>query len=453
MDTPRSPAARSAAFLAELGDIPRAEDPALLRQKSRDFHWFSPVLKQALEGARADLLLLPRSAEELERIASACARHRVPLTLRGGGTGNYGQCVPLSGGVVVETAGLERILSLRPGAVRAEAGIRLQAINDAARPQGWELRLYPSTVRSSSLGGFLAGGAGGVGSCMWGILAQPGNVLSATVLTVEETPRRIELAGPELRLLLHGYGTTGILLEAEVPLAAAHQWIECVFAFPRFAEAARFGRTLVEQNGIVKREVASIAWPGATHFRPIAEVVPEGAALVLASLADISVPAARALLAETGGEECLALDAAACAARGMPPVYEFGWNHATLSALRARGGRGVTYLQVGLPPGGEIAMIEAIMAALPGEVVPQCEWVRLGATVTCFGLHLVMTDSIPRLREIEAVYRSLGATLKDAHAWDVEHGDPQPVHAEMAAFRRRVDPFGLLNPGKLLSAG
>lgn len=452
MDAPDCPAALTEAFLSDLGDIPRTADPALLRQKSRDFFWFSPVLKQALDRCRADLLLMPRTAAEVEQIAAACARHRVPLTPRGGGSGNYGQCVPLRGGVVMETAGLDRILSLRPGAVRAEAGIRMESINAAARPTGWELRLYPSTVRTSSLGGFLAGGAGGVGSCMWGVLAQPGNVLAATVLTVEETPRRIGLSGPDLRLLLHGYGTTGILLEAEVPLGPAHRWIECVFAFARFADAARFGRTLVEQNGIVKREVASIAWPGAAHFRQIAGVVPQGAALVLASLADVSVPAARQLLAATPGEELLALDEEAREARGIPPVHEFGWNHATLNALRARGGKGVTYLQVGLPPGEEIGMTEALMAALPGEIVPQCEWVRLGATVTCFGLHLVMTDSIPRLREIQAVYRSLGATLKDPHVFDVEHGDPAPVHAEMAAFRRSVDPHGLLNPGKLLSA-
>jgi FAD/FMN-containing dehydrogenase len=452
MDGTTSPGWNRAAFLADIAGIPTADDPALLRLKSRDFYWFSPVLKQALDSCRADLLVLPRDEDDVLRIAAACARHRVPLTPRGGGTGNYGQCVPLHGGVVMEMAGLDRIISLRPGAVRAEAGIRMEAINEAARPTGWELRMYPSTVRTSSLGGFLAGGAGGVGSCMWGILAQPGNVLSATILTVEETPRRLTLSGQDLRLLLHGYGTTGILLDAEVPLGPAHAWVECVFAFAGFADAARFGRTLVEQNGLVKREVATIAWPGATHFKQIAPLVPEGATLVLASLADVSVPAARALLAATPGQELLALTEAERVARNIPPVYEFGWNHCTLNALRARGGRGLTYLQVGLQPGREIEMIEALTARLPGEIVPQCEWVRLGATVTCFGLHLILTDSIPRLREIEAIYRETGAKLKNPHVFDVEHGDPQPVHAEMAAFRRETDPYRLLNPGKLLTA-
>ena len=36
-------------------------------------------------------------------------RHGVPLTVRGAGTGNYGQCVPLDGGVVMLTTGLQRI--------------------------------------------------------------------------------------------------------------------------------------------------------------------------------------------------------------------------------------------------------------------------------------------------------------------------------------------------------
>jgi FAD/FMN-containing dehydrogenase len=440
------------AFFAELGDVPRTDDPAALRLKSRDFCWFSPVLKQDLSEACADLVVMPRDQDDVARVAAACARHRVPLTPRGGGTGNYGQCVPLHGGVVMEMGGLDRIVSIRPGAVRAEAGIRMAAINEATRPSGWELRMYPSTVRTSSLGGFLAGGAGGVGSCMWGILAQPGNVLSATILTVEEAPRRIEVVGGDLRLLLHGYGTTGILLEAAVPLAAAHEWIECGFAFDDFAEAARFSRHVVEQNGLVKREVATIAWPGATHFKQIAPLVPQGATLVLASLADIALPAARAALAGTRGKELFALTDAERAVREIPPVYEFGWNHCTLNALRARGGRGLTYLQVGLPAGQEIEHLAALKERLGDEIVPQCEWVRLGATVTCFGLHLIMTDSIPRLREIEAIYRAMGAKLKNPHVFDVEHGEPQPVHAEMAAFRRETDPYGLLNPGKLLSA-
>src|SRR5262249_49744442 len=86
----------------ELSDIPILDDPGSLRMRSRDFFWFSPILRPALEDKRADLVVLPRDKADVMRVAAACAKHRVPLTVRGGGTGNYGQAVPLAGGVVLD---------------------------------------------------------------------------------------------------------------------------------------------------------------------------------------------------------------------------------------------------------------------------------------------------------------------------------------------------------------
>ena len=85
---------------ADLSGLTVADDAPTLRMASRDFFWFSPVLKQELEGKVADLVVTPATKDELRRVASACARHRVPLVIRGGGTGNYGQAVPLAGGGV-----------------------------------------------------------------------------------------------------------------------------------------------------------------------------------------------------------------------------------------------------------------------------------------------------------------------------------------------------------------
>ena len=60
--------------------------PAALAQAGTDYHWYSPVLKRRLAGRRPDLLVRARSLDDVQRVAGACARHRVPLTVRGGGT-------------------------------------------------------------------------------------------------------------------------------------------------------------------------------------------------------------------------------------------------------------------------------------------------------------------------------------------------------------------------------
>src|SRR5690606_15719286 len=100
------------------------------------------------------------------------------LTVRGSGTGNYGQVVPLQGGVVLDMSGFKQFLWARQGAARAQAGIRLTEFEKETRATcGMELRCMPSTYRSATLGGLFGGGFGGIGSVNHGPLAAPGNVL------------------------------------------------------------------------------------------------------------------------------------------------------------------------------------------------------------------------------------------------------------------------------------
>src|SRR4051812_49503648 len=52
---------------------------------------------------------------------------------------------------------------------------------------------YTTLFRSATIGGFVGGGSGGIGSINYGGLREPGNILCARVVTVEEAPRVIEL--------------------------------------------------------------------------------------------------------------------------------------------------------------------------------------------------------------------------------------------------------------------
>ena len=82
-------------FRAALAGLELIDHPVQLRLRSRDFYWYSPILRRALDGKAADLIVVPQSVEEVVRVSAACARFGVPLVVRGGATGNYGQCVPL----------------------------------------------------------------------------------------------------------------------------------------------------------------------------------------------------------------------------------------------------------------------------------------------------------------------------------------------------------------------
>ena len=122
---PALPTSLRAELLALLGPEHFIEGGESLATLSQDYNWYSPVLKPQLEALRADAIARPGSVDELRALVAACFRAGVALTARGGGTGNYGQCVPLHGGVVVDLTRLTRLHSVAGGVVRAEPGVRL----------------------------------------------------------------------------------------------------------------------------------------------------------------------------------------------------------------------------------------------------------------------------------------------------------------------------------------
>ena len=80
------------------------EQKQIVKQKSRDFFWYSPVLKRELEAVTADVVVSPTSEAEVRTILAAAYKLGIPVTPRGAGTGNYGQAMPLMGGVLLNLA-------------------------------------------------------------------------------------------------------------------------------------------------------------------------------------------------------------------------------------------------------------------------------------------------------------------------------------------------------------
>ncbi|MDW8444180.1 MAG: FAD-binding oxidoreductase [Acetobacteraceae bacterium] len=262
------------ALLADLGAIETETDHAVVRLKSRDFFWFSPILKAELEGRRGDLVIRPRSESEVLAALAACVRHRVPITPRGGGTGNYGQAVPVAGGAILDLTAMDRMLALEDGIAEVEAGATLMQIDAWARGLGWELRLWPSTKRMATIGGFVAGGGAGVGGVAWGTLRERGNLAGVTIATAEATPRLIPLDGNEAAQANHAFGTTGVITRVRIPLAPAVAWRDLAVAFASFDHAARFGLALGLSDGIAKKLCSVMEWPLPSFFRGLDELVP-----------------------------------------------------------------------------------------------------------------------------------------------------------------------------------
>lgn len=440
-----------AALKARLGDIRTEDNPALVRQKSRDFYWYSPTLKRQLDAVNGDIVAFPTSEEEVLRVLAACFALAIPVTPRGAGTGNYGQAMPLAGGLVLDLSGLDKVLEIAPGRVRAQAGAIIADIDAACAANGQELRLHPSTYRTASIGGFIAGGSGGVGSISWGGLRDLGNIISLRVATMEAEPRLLDLSGEEVQKIAHAYGTNGIILEVEMPLAPAYGWIEAIVGFDDFAEAAAYANALGEQDAILKKLLSVIAAPvPQDYFLRHRKYLPDGMHAVLVMVAPIARAAFEGFTARWCGRMLFRSDHLSTEeARGLPPLYELSWNHTTLRALRVD--PAITYLQTLYPFPDQLLLVERVHALLGAEVPAHLEFVRFDGKVTCFGLPLVRFTSEDRLAEIIALHEGLGIPVFNPHRYTLEEGGMKQTDAAQLAFKREADPEGLLNPGKMIA--
>ena len=429
-----------------------------LETLSKDFYWYSPVLKRQLDDKRAEIIARPASLNELRVTIATCCRARVPVVTRGAGTGNYGQCVPLHGGVVIDLGRLDRIHEITAdGVVRAEPGARLGTIETQARAAGWELRCMPSTWVKSSLGGFFCGGSGGIGSITWGGINAPGNVKSITLLSCEETPRTLHLTEQDCVRALHTYGTTGIMVEIEMRLAPKVDYDQLIFSSADWAMLINWTDQAANRSEWRKRLVTQFEWPIPSFFKPLQKHFTPGEHVSFL------------LVERTQADEIIA----SAAATGLPCVYrtpfsdpprppyitDYTWNHTTLWAMKAD--PAYTYLQAGFGKNFR-EQFALLQSKFPGEILFHLEWVagnskmmrdkvglHAGENVGLGGIPLVRFTTEARLQEIIHYCDEIGVFIANPHTYFLEEGGRHPNIAEKRALKTELDPHGLLNPGKM----
>jgi len=432
-------------FLSAVGDVPVTTDMQRVRLRSRDYFWYSPVLNKQLHGKSADVVATPRNEADVIRVAAECAKRRIPLTPRGAATGNYGQAVPLEGGVLLDLTDMTRIEWQEPGLIRCEPGLKMNDLDAATRPNGFELRMHPSTKRMATIGGFVAGGSGGVGSVNYGGLREPGNILAARVVTLEETPRVLELRTDAAQKVNRAYGTTGIITALEMPLAPAWPWIDVIVTFDDFFDAMRFGYDVALADGVVKKLITPMIWPIPQHFNTLKAYCPDGKSVIFAMIAEQSLESFKAMLGTRG---TITLVQPHDDSAGKEPLYEYTWNHTTLQWLKQD--RSITYLQCLFPHDRVIESVREMAEMFPDEVLPHTEFIRFGGRMTCSALPIVRYTTEERLNEIIALHESHGVFIANPHVYTLEDGTRhKSTGADQLGMKAEADPYGLLNPGKM----
>jgi hypothetical protein len=431
-------------FIRDLGEVPATTDPRTIRTKSRDHYSLSPLLQKTLAGLQAEMVVSPRSKQEVLAVAKAAYARDVALTPRGAGTANYGQSVPLRGGAMLDLSGLSGIVWIRDGSVRALAGTRIEDIEAAVRETGQELRFFPTTRRQATIGGFVAGGTGGVGSITWGVLRDRGNIIALEACSVEAEPQVVELRGKDTRLLQHGYGTNGIITEVEMALAPARQWIELLVAFDDYPGAIRHALTIGTETGLVKKLASAYEWPIGQWLAPFAPYVPDGKSIVMAMIDTASIELYHELVTEAGGR--ILTQAPEGQGPYGRPMHEFAFGHTTLQ------------VQKSMP---RLTEVEGFFRSsdLEGQVLRVYERLRhtgplrlevrrWEGDLVCSGSTFIAFENEEQVEDVVRMMREEGIRVANPHASNVRGVGKKEIGPEDIAFKQRMDPKGLLNPGR-----
>ena len=439
-----------AALAACLGSPDRViTQPQTVQRLSRDFYWYSPVLKPLLDDKVAEAVVQPQSTTEVLRVLTACFERRIPVTARGAGTGNYGQAVPLHGGLVLDLSGMDRIEEITAdGIATCGPGTRLGTLETTARAAGWELRCYPSTVAKASVGGFLGGGSGGIGSVSHGGLRDFGTVRAIEVVTMEALPRIVLHEGEAVHEVLHAWGTNGVITRIWLSLTPAVEWAQCVAAFDSFAAAYDFSESIAFDARWTKRLVTTFEWPIPSSFQPITNVTRIGKSLVFFLVAAAQLDALVERARQAHGE--VTLQAPYTGLRTVPLLSDYTWNHTTLWAMKQDSA--YTYLQCGFSPTEARQQFTQLKQRFGNEFLLHIEFMKIGTGQVIPGaIPIVRFSTEARLNEMIDFCRSIGVSVANPHNNTVEGGGRYRADNIQLLTKYKYDPLGLLNPGKMVT--
>ncbi len=416
-----------------------------------------------------DAVVFARSEAEVQEIVRIAAANRCPVVPFGAGTSLEGHLNAPFGGISIDVSAMDRIVAVHPEDldVVIQPGIRRKALNEQLRDTGLFFPIDPGA--DATLGGMAATRASGTNAVRYGtmrdnVLALRAVTASGEIVTTSRRARKSSTGYDLTRLFVGSEGTLGIITELTIRLSGIPEAIAGgICPFPTVAAAADAVITTI-QSGI-----------------PIAriEILDEMQVKACNLYSKLTLPETPLLLVEFHGteawvaEQSTRFDEIASDLGGGP----FTWTTVAEERTKLWAARHDAYWAgLALRPGCQTfstdvcvpisRLAECIAAtkediASSGLVAPIVGHVGDGNFHVLPLFHPEDAAEIDRVKAFVArlVERALAmeGTASGEHGvgqgkmkyLEAEHG--RPALDMMAAIKTALDPYGIMNPGKIVS--
>ena len=214
---------------------------------SHDVGSIPKLIKPFMPAGLADAVVRPADEQSLVDLMKVARANSVQVVPRGAASSGYGGAVPQNGAVVVDMRRFRRILAVDKAAMTAtvEAGAVWQDVEAALAKDGLALLMYPSSLPSSTVGGWLAQGGAGFGSFRNGYFKD----IVTAVRVVLPSGETVTMTGADLELIADAEGTTGFITQVTFRVQPL-EGVELLAASFPTAEALQGALAEVADQGI-----------------------------------------------------------------------------------------------------------------------------------------------------------------------------------------------------------
>jgi glycolate oxidase len=423
---------------------------------------------------RPEVVVIPRTAEEIAEIVKLANKKLIPVTPRGAGSGLSGGAIPVFGGIVISLEKMNKILEIDYNNMMMvlEPGVITNDINEVIAEKGLFYAGYPMSVETCFIGGNVAENAGGGRAVKYGVTSR--YIMGLEIVTPEGDIVQLggklvkDVTGYDIKQLIIGSeGTLGIVTKVIIkliPLPTAR--VDLLVLFKDVKSAIKMVPRVMTEAKIV---------PTSVEFMDKLSV--QASCQYLNEHLPYQKSGAMLLIEVDGNREDLVNDdyetiGELCLANGAIEVYVAD-NYTTQERIWSVR-RNIAEAFMVLSPHQSLEDIVVPISAIP-DLMPELDRIsrKYDIKIPCYGhagdgnLHATLVKNpestmeewydveVKALRDLYQASKKLGGTLSGEHGIGSKRKDFMGIvssSVEMDLMRRikkAFDPNNIMNPGKI----